>query len=182
MIGNSHKYIIGNLNLIMGFFLLLLGVCGNYIAETLGCRVRKLLNENMYVKNVIIILIIYFLIGFTNDNRLHPKYNIMCSLVIWIVFLLFNKTPIEFTFIGGLLLVLILICKNFIDYYEANNKEENKDIIDKLNKVSVYLVYSLFIIIIVGFVIYYNQKHIEYNNNFSITKFIFGKVKCKSIK
>ena len=47
-------------NSILGVFLLLLAVSGNFIAETLGCKVQKLLTNNMYAKNIIIILITYF--------------------------------------------------------------------------------------------------------------------------
>ncbi len=39
---------------IKGIFLLILGVSGNFVAETLGCKTQKLLSENMFAKHFII--------------------------------------------------------------------------------------------------------------------------------
>ena len=44
---------------------------GNYIAETLGCKM-PIITENMFVKNIVVILIIYFVIGFTSDPLISP--------------------------------------------------------------------------------------------------------------
>ena len=50
---------------IKGIFLLFLAVSGNFIAEVLGCNIRKVLTEKMLVKHIIVIFSIYFSIGFT---------------------------------------------------------------------------------------------------------------------
>ena len=52
---NSKKQNMDTINLITGIFLLILAVSGNFIAETLGCKTQKLLSENMFAKNIIII-------------------------------------------------------------------------------------------------------------------------------
>mgnify|MGYP003332446493 CR=1 FL=1 len=44
------------INLTTGLFLLFLAVGGNYMGETLGCQTQKILTENMYVKQLFIIL------------------------------------------------------------------------------------------------------------------------------
>ena len=39
--------------------LLILSVCGNFLAETLGCQSQKVL-ENMFVKHLLLFFMIYF--------------------------------------------------------------------------------------------------------------------------
>ena len=58
------------INLTTGLFLLFLALGGNFLAETLGCKTQKILSENMVVKQLFIIMMIYFTINFTsNDNE-----------------------------------------------------------------------------------------------------------------
>ena len=73
---------------------------GNFVAETLGCKVRKLLSDNLYIKNFIIILMLYFIVIFTVEKNRYPIENMKLSIFLWIVFLLFNKTKLEFTVIS----------------------------------------------------------------------------------
>ena len=159
-----------------------MGVCGNYVAESLGCRVRKLLNENMLVKNVVIIFIIYFLIGFTNDPKVPPHINMLSTIFIWFFYLILNRTPIQFTGICVFLLMLILITKNYIDYYQAHDEKKNEDKIKFLKKSASYMIYLVIILIVIGFLIYLHLKHKEYEKTFSFKKFIFGNVNCRSFK
>jgi len=56
-------------NIILGVFLIILAVSCNFIAETMSCQIRKHLMNNMYSKNLIIILIIYFAIVLTNNDK-----------------------------------------------------------------------------------------------------------------
>ena len=46
-----------------GIFLLILAVVSNFIAETMGCKTQKLLNNNMIAKHFVILfidIIIYY--------------------------------------------------------------------------------------------------------------------------
>jgi len=44
-----------NWNIVVGIFLLILAVSGNFVAETISCQSQKLLYNNMLAKNVIIL-------------------------------------------------------------------------------------------------------------------------------
>ena len=92
-------------DLLKGVFLLILAVAGNFVAETLGCKTRKLLTDNMYAKQVIILSIIYFAIDFTNDQAAAPKDTFINTIIIWIAFLMFTKMNEWFTITCFLLLV-----------------------------------------------------------------------------
>ena len=81
-------------DVIKGIFLLVLAVAGNFVAETLGCKTQKLLSENMYAKHMVILLILYFAIGFTGgDIPQHPSVVLKMALGIYVLFflLLLNK-------------------------------------------------------------------------------------------
>jgi hypothetical protein len=167
-------------NVILGVFLIILSISGNFIGETMSCQIRKHLMNNMYSKNLIIILIIYFAISLTNEDKtIHPIIHTIISLYIWIIFLMFNKMDSCFTFIIIFLIIGILLLKNYIDYYEAI---DNKEIVDKLKSVSKIIIISTIIIIIIGFTIYFIRQSKEHKKNFSYIKFLFGTKRCNSIK
>ena len=75
-------------DIMKGILLLVLAVAGNFVAETLGCKTQKLLSENMFVKQTIIFIIVYFVINFTNsDDSVHPLKILKTTLSIYILFI-----------------------------------------------------------------------------------------------
>lgn len=168
-----------NRNSILGVFLLLLAVSGNFIAETLGCKIQKLLSTNMYAKNTIILLITYFSLGISNgDNIVSPTENMKNALLIWASFIIFNKMNKVFTLIAFSLLTIKLLIHNYIEYYKRTGN------INKANELEKYYnnLFKLNIgVIISGFIIYFMKQYKEYNKNFNIIKFLFGTLKCKSL-
>ena len=166
-------------NSILGVFLLLLAVSGNFIAETLGCKIQKLLKNNMYAKNIVIILITYFSLGLSNaDEIISPLENFKNALLIWSAFIIFNKMSLVFTLIAFGLLSIKLVLYNYVEYY--NKKGET----NKSNELIIYYdnLFKLNIgVIIVGFIMYFMKQYKEYNKTFNIFKFLFGTLKCKSM-
>ena len=59
-----EKYMVfENINIndiIKSIFLMLLAISGGYVAQTLGCKTQNLLTNNLYVKHIVIIMLIYF--------------------------------------------------------------------------------------------------------------------------
>jgi hypothetical protein len=171
-----------NLNVIVGIFLLILAVCGNFVAETLSCQLQKLLSTNMLAKNLIIIMIIYFSLGFTNpSNNVNPLTVILHSLMIWFFFIIFNKMAIEFTLVAFSGLFSILLCKNFADYYHKQDKEKNKKFVELLLSTSDALFGIVCLIILIGFILYFSKQYHDYSKDFSYITFLFGKNVCASL-
>ena len=166
-------------NSILGVFLLLLAVSGNFIAETLGCKIQKLLTNNMYAKNIVIILITYFSLGLSNGEYvISPLENFKNALLIWCAFIIFNKMNLIFTLVAFGLLTIKLVLFNYIEYY--NKKGETS----KSEKLKVYYnhLFTFNIgFIIVGFILYFMKQYKEYGKKFNILKFLFGTLKCKSM-
>ena len=173
----------GVINVVTGIFLLVLAVSGNFIAETLGCKSQKLLSENMYAKNIIIILIVYFALGVTDEENTRPEENMIMALQIWMFFLIFNKMNLYFTGLSLLLITTVLIGKNYIDYYKENNKNnEHDEKIEFIGKVSRNIFTVNIGVIIIGFLMYFRKQFNDHSADFSFISFIFGKVQCNSMK
>ena len=85
-----------------------------------------------------------------SKNLTIPTDTMMVSLKIWGFFLIFNKMSLPFTIISFVLLAMILICKNYVDYYKATDEKGNKHKIDSLFKYSKLLfilnIFGLFIV------------------------------------
>lgn len=172
-----------NLNeLLKGVFLLVLAVAGNFIAETLGCKTQKLLSENMFAKHFISIFILYFAIGFVNNDKpQHPFIIMILSSIIYSLFLLFTKMDLTFTLIVFLLLGTAYINSTFIHYYKLETTDKI-ELIEKLEKIQKILYILIIILILIGFSLYFRKQYNDYYKTWSTSKFLFGVNKCKSMQ
>jgi len=159
----------------------MLAVSGNFVAETLSCQAQKLLTENMYVKNGVIILIIYFSLGFaSNEKDISPTELLKQALYIWAFFLMFNKMEMLYTGMVVAMLTLLLVCKDYLTYYSKQDEEKNQKIINTLTQSMDYLFYGITLTTIIGFGLYFKKQHNDYFSTFSYSKFLFGTPKCSN--
>lgn len=169
--------------ILKGVFLLVLAIAGNFVAETLGCKTQKLLSENMFAKHFISIFILYFAIGFVNnDQPQHPFVIMILSAIIYIFFILFTKMDIIFTLIVFLLLGTAYINSTFINYYNKLETTDNIELIEKLEKIQKFLYILITILILIGFSLYFRKQYNDYYKTWSTSKFLFGVNKCKSMQ
>jgi len=174
-------YLLGNIKPILkATLLIVLSVSGNFLAETLGCRTRQAL-ENIYVKHLLLLFMIYFTIDFSQDEKdkpQHPLRNMFKAFIVWIVFHIFTHLKQLPTAILIVLLMIVYVSDNYSGYL-ASLPGDNSNLINKL-KLLEQTSFALAIVIgVMGFLIYYIEKKREYKNNFSLFKFIMGVKKCK---
>ena len=55
-----------------GLLLVFLGISGNFLAQTMGCRFQALMTNNMIVKFIFVFFIIYFTVNFTASVNSSP--------------------------------------------------------------------------------------------------------------
>jgi len=177
----NEEFYVGLSNAMM---LLILAVTGNFVAETLSCKTQYALTNNMYLKHLVIIFMIYFTLNFTSEKNPHPKIALKNSLAIWALFVLFGKTNPNFTIAIATLLVSIYILKNFREHYKQKikNKQKFKQIDTKLLNLQTKSLILAVVLILVGSFLYMNDKRQEYGAKFNIFKFLFGVTTCKSLK
>ena len=127
----NDEFYVGLSNAMM---LLILAVTGNFVAETLSCKTQYALTNNMYLKHLVILFMIYFTLNFTTDDNPHPKRALKNAIIIWALFVLFGKTTPNFTIAIAALLVIIYILKNLREHYKhkIKNKQKSKHLDNKL--------------------------------------------------
>ena len=169
------------MTMIVGIFLLILAVSGNFVAETMSCQTQKVLSENMYVKHGVIVMITYFTLGFaSSEENVSPVDLFKQAVSIWAFFLMFNKMEMFFTAMVVAMLAMLLICKNYITYYQKQDAEKNKEIINTLTLTMDYLFSAITLATVVGFGLYFKKQHTDYFSTFSYSKFLFGTPKCSN--
>lgn len=174
-----------NINeIIVGIFLLILLVCSNFLESTLSCQFRKLLLNNMIAKNIIIFLTLFFTLNYTSIKR-HPIDNLKIALIIFLFFILFNKTDIYFTLINFILLIVIIFINQLIKYEKYILEKENIEIIstkiENMIKIRNYFIYLLLFLIIIGFLLYFKKQYNDHKKNFNFLTFLLGKVNCDNL-
>jgi FtsH-binding integral membrane protein len=169
-----------NLNEITkSIFLMILAVSGGFVAQTLGCKTQKLLIENMYVKHILIIMLVFFTSGIFGQDK-NPNENVKITLLIYVIYLLFTKMNIYFTLLVFTMFCINYILSTYVEYYEKNGIEE--ELVSQFKNIQEKITIASFVFIILGFSLYFNEKYSEFGKDFSLTKFIFGIVKCDSLK
>ena len=162
--------------------LLILSVCGNFLAETLGCQSQKVL-ENMFVKHLLLFFMIYFTINFTQTGIVvNPIINVFKAFIVWIIYHFFTHMDLVPTIIVGLLLMILFFISNYRTYINesASVKKEKAEKVDNALKFTQKILWIILVItILVGSSLYYFEKKKEYGSKFNPLKFIFGVKKCK---
>ena len=174
------------INTIVGIFLLIIGVSGNFIAETMSCQIQKVLTNNMYAKNIMLFVIIYFSLDFAStEDHVHPVEIMQRSILIWLFFLIFNKMDLIYSTIIFVVLFYILVIKNYIQYYNKSNEDKELDKImqkrlELAKNSSEIATVIILLVMAIGFPLYLIKQQKKYKKNFNILTFIFGKTKCRS--
>jgi hypothetical protein len=182
IINRNNKKDDENENIMNGILLLTLAITGGYIKNTLGCQLQKFLDVNIIARNLVIIFIIYFSIGFTSKKNINPFTVFKNALIIWVLYILYTKISLGFNIIVFILIAAYHIINNYIEYYEEEDPKKNKELIELLNKILDYLLYIIIGLTIIGFILYFNKQRTDYSKNWSTSKFLFGTTKCSSIK
>ena len=168
---------------VKGLFLLVLAISGNFIAETLNCKTQKLLSENMYAKHLISLFILFFSITLFNGEE--PLKIFIKTISIYILFLLFTRMNLMFTWIVFILLTVYYVVGLYLDYYVKESEKESEKYLDrikKLHKTKELITKMILIFILTGFTLYFQKQYKDHYKNWSTTKFIFGVRNCNSMK
>ena len=156
-------------------FLLFLVVSGNYIGELLGCKTQKLLSENIYMKHIVLLCLIYFTINLVGEKKKHPVNILKNTLILWLFYLVLTKMNLQFTIIVLCLLFSLYIWDEYQGYLDESKEDYNKE---RYESIQLYLQYSIIGFMLVGFVLYYIKQRKEHSKDFSNIKFLLGKSTC----
>tara|TARA_Y100000591_G_C21627002_1_gene590810 strand:- start:258 stop:770 length:513 start_codon:yes stop_codon:yes gene_type:complete len=165
------------LDTLKSIFLLFLVVSGNFIGELLGCKTRQIFTNNIYIKHIILIFLIYFTIDLTEEKNEHPIELMKKTIVIWLLFVIGTKTHYKFTYLIIILLFSLYMIDEYELYLKDNKKKYDKDLFKKWE---LYIQYLILAVLISGFFVYLSKQKRD-KKDFSYFKFIFGTTKCSKI-
>jgi len=160
-IGNisvDNKYID---NIIQAVFLFLIVVLGNYVVSTLNCNIQNVLTNNSVVKNLIIIIILYFAIDFHDnldvDNPvIHPFNTLGIALLAWLAFILFSNINIYLALVIFALLLFSYSIDRYVKYYKTLLSDKFLD--KNLTRIKEILYIIIFILLFIGVVGYFMEN------------------------
>ena len=156
-------------------FVLKLSILTNFIGDTMSFKTQELFKNNMLLKHLIIILLIYSTISVLYED-LSPFERIKKTLIIWIMYLLLVKNTLRIVGILVILMFLQFILEDYIKYLKRNNNNnKNNKNLDKLNKLSRLLEYLIIILLVVGHIIYINKQKNLFKSNFNYYDLYLGK-------
>ena len=154
-------------------FILYLIISGNFLASLFGCKTQKALNTSMWLKHLLGFMTMYFFIVLVDSKSNNPIKQLLFTLLFYFIFLLTTRMDYKWWigFIIGLSIIYIL--QVFKDNDNTNEKER-----EQIETYQKYLTYIVGIIIVIGVLIYYGKKKIEYGEKFNNFTFFLGKPKC----
>lgn len=151
------------LNLTPLLFIVNITILTNFIGDTLGNKIQTLFSENLLLKHIIVILLIYTTITVI-ENKISPYNRFKKSIYIWVLYLLLSKNTLRITVILVCLMIILFILEDYINYYKNTNKELEK----KLTQISNILKYIILILLILGHIMYINKQKNVFGNSFNL--------------
>lgn len=179
------NFVNANSSMIKSIFLLVLAISGNFVGETLSCKTQYHMSNNMVIKHMVILMLIYFTLNFTSSDTPHPMEVAKKTVMIWVIFIMFTKMPVSYTLSGFLTLILFFVLTNLVEY-EENNQDDTEQ--TQTTKVLLYhrgqqILFFIFLgILITGFTTYIMDKREEYGDSFNMQKFLLGVTQCDSLR
>lgn len=168
-----------NQGLIKSILFLTLAIASNFVGTIFNCKMQYHLTNNIYLKHIILFIIIFFTINYSSDDtKINPIKHVKNTLIIWLCYILFIRQNIICGTICIISLFILYFMDIYIDYYKSLN---NKTKVANVTKMRNILYHINIFVLIVGFLLYLNEKRIDYKNSFSLITFILGKPECNSM-
>ena len=167
-------------NLVIFLFVFYLLIVGNHIGELLPCKLQKLFTENTIYKHILAYISLLGIIFVNNKPSETSEISklFISSLFAYFIFFLSIKCDHYFWFLGLILIIILLAVR----LTNNTNKNENKNNNTKKNKIEKILIISIVFVFVVGFLIYYVQKRLEFGKlgsySWNWNKFLFSHEEC----
>jgi hypothetical protein len=159
-------------------FVLYLIISGNFLANIFGCKTQELMNTNMYVKHFLGFMTLLFFVILTNTDNISKSsdinYKLFTTVLIYTVFLISTRLDYKY----WVFFIFMMASLYVIDLYKKAD-DINDERKNKLKDVQKSIIYINIVVLIIGFLIYFGKKKIEYGKNFDLTLFFVGKPICK---
>ena len=171
-------------------------VAGGEVRQVLSCQMQKQLRDNMFLKHIIGILLIFAFImlvgGWSFFKELQDKKpvtwengdsvsSLIYGAILYFIFLVTSKMNYKINILFYLLFFILYLInseRSFLFERSVITKSTNRHI----ELIELILLIIALCVGVYGIVEYYLAKVKEYKNNFSNFNFLFGIKQCKGLK
>ena len=171
------------------FFAIYLIIACNYIGEIFGCKFRKLLQDNIYMKHLVAYLTFLFLVILVSVENITTKEGLLNSLLYSVIFYVwFILTTSTYIWITILIIILFFVMYSIkLRIKNIENIKEKREEKEKLIIINNIILIITLLITISGVLHYMYLKYKELDKRkqikkFSLVTFFLGKVKCRNDK
>ena len=193
---NLEKVNKSNVNKIVFIFICFIVIAGGEVRQVLSCQMQKQLRDNMYLKHVVGVLLIFAFImlegGWSFDKELQDKKpvswengdsvsSLIYGVILYFIFLVTSKMNYNINILFYLLFFILYLInseRSFLFERSVITKSTNGNI----ELIELILLILALCVGLYGIVEYYLAKVKEYKNNFSNFNFLFGIKECKGLK
>ena len=136
---------------ISGLFLLFAIILGNLLYGTIGSQLEYYVEDNIIVKYIIIFIIIYYTVGFTNEIS-HPLEHFKHSILLFLLFIMATRNYLSISILSFIFIIINFTINSYIKYYENNEDDIKRDEIKSLISYSHNLTVIIIIVDFIGFI------------------------------
>jgi len=163
--------------LVVIFFLI---IVANNAGALFSCELRMVLAENMVIKHLMGILIIYVFVVVDQDN-LTPLNHVFLTFFIYFWFMFIMRSRLVFVITSLVLLFCVFLLSGYQKYLE--NQIEDDDLTEKIDMAKKGGIIASIIISIIGFVRFVLETRLILGDRWTFKGFWLGlsEEKCREI-
>ncbi len=158
-------------------FLLFIAISANFLGNTLNCGLQYDLTTTPILRQIFLYMLIIFTIDFTSKDSMSVSEILTKSLIIYIFYIMLSKQ--DYT---TMCIVVILLISTYLCYIQTNYNIENGLDTTSLNNLTSFLMYTIGIVTIFGFLMYFNRQYSDHKDNFNYLTFFTGTNQCDKLK
>jgi hypothetical protein len=156
---------------------LVLVVGANFLGDTLGCGLQRVLSSSMPAKHCFLFLMILFTLGIYGGDDTEPTAQAFHAFLLYVSFILVSS--MEFRFVAAVVVVLVLLFQTnrYRRFYRKRPGFSSSDY--RAAVTQEVLLAAIILLVSVGVPLYYAKQKRDHGDNFSIAKFVFGTAECE---
>ena len=156
-----------------------------FVLEMVSCNMQTKFRDNMYAKHLITVLFIFTIVIIAEDidTKLSVINAALLAVGVYAWFVLTTRTPFKITVVIVAMLFAAFVIHAFVRRFkkqqERGNHHRHEKQIHNLEYAQKIITVLALGLTIVGAILYYHEKRIEYKEKFSPLMFFVGKPKCR---
>lgn len=154
-------------------FVLYLIISSNFLAQLFPCRLQHVMNSNMLVKHLAGYMTLLFFVVLASGEEYSASSALLASLYVYALF--WFSTRISFPY---LLAFLGLGAALYLVHLYENEKGSLREPWMRTTKNALHIL--MLVVAVLGFLVYWAEKKLEYKKQFSFWVFAMGKPTCRS--